>query len=139
MNLEEQAQLEIRLEKEKLEQIKLQTANSTPKRAPEKEVMEKVHLEDEIIKKEIENNQKLLKNLEGLPTDKPQWLKDEDVTSCLICKEAFSLLKRRHHCRSCGKIYCSSCCKTKRKIPTLNIEVPQLVCEICLRKYPGLK
>ncbi len=37
----------------------------------------------------------------------PVWVKDEDVTMCMLCAVRFSLLSRRHHCRSCGRVSAS--------------------------------
>ena len=34
----------------------------------------------------------------------PVWVKDEDVTMCMLCAVRFSLLSRRHHCRACGRV-----------------------------------
>ncbi len=34
----------------------------------------------------------------------PVWVKDEDVTMCMLCAVRFSFLSRRHHCRSCGRV-----------------------------------
>ncbi|TMW56215.1 hypothetical protein Poli38472_008863 [Pythium oligandrum] len=35
--------------------------------------------------------------------------KDENATHCIICKGQFSLMKPRHHCRSCGEAVCGTC------------------------------
>ena len=35
----------------------------------------------------------------------PVWVKDEDVTMCMLCAVRFSLLSRRHHCRACGRVH----------------------------------
>lgn len=37
------------------------------------------------------------------------WVPDAAVSSCASCAAAFSLLKRRHHCRACGDVVCSDC------------------------------
>lgn len=37
------------------------------------------------------------------------WIPDEYVDNCSACKIEFNFINRRHHCRFCGKIYCSSC------------------------------
>ncbi|RHY95300.1 hypothetical protein DYB31_006277 [Aphanomyces astaci] len=37
------------------------------------------------------------------------WVRDEEAPSCHICLVGFSLLKRRHHCRQCGNVICSTC------------------------------
>ncbi len=34
----------------------------------------------------------------------PVWAKDSTQTYCLICKASFTAIKRRHHCRTCGKV-----------------------------------
>jgi transcription elongation factor Elf1 len=38
------------------------------------------------------------------------WTVNDGVSSCLICSSDFGLLTRRHHCRLCGLLICSSCC-----------------------------
>lgn len=38
-----------------------------------------------------------------------EWTPDEHSSQCHGCKAQFSLTKRKHHCRSCGEIYCKSC------------------------------
>ena len=38
------------------------------------------------------------------------WTDDNTVNSCHNCKNDFTFLNRRHHCRLCGKIFCHSCC-----------------------------
>ena len=38
------------------------------------------------------------------------WIPDSEASECMVCHAAkFSLTVRRHHCRSCGRIICSSC------------------------------
>jgi len=37
------------------------------------------------------------------------WQKDETVTKCTTCAAEFTNANRRHHCRACGKIYCTKC------------------------------
>lgn len=37
------------------------------------------------------------------------WMKDENATSCFGCNRPFTAFRRRHHCRVCGQIFCSSC------------------------------
>ena len=38
------------------------------------------------------------------------WIKDEAIISCYNCKGEFTYYNRKHHCRSCGRIFCNSCC-----------------------------
>jgi hypothetical protein len=39
-----------------------------------------------------------------------RWIRDENVNHCYNCKSEFSLYYRKHHCRSCGRIFCYNCC-----------------------------
>ncbi|CAF1668430.1 unnamed protein product [Rotaria magnacalcarata] len=57
------------------------------------------------------------------------WMKDEDVKECCQCKKEFSSLRRKHHCRSCGQIFCESCAGTKLPLPSSN--KPVRVCDMC--------
>ena len=45
------------------------------------------------------------------------WIPDCRVRRCFGCNIDFSLLRRKHHCRSCGRIFCHSCC-SYRVAPT---------------------
>ncbi|XP_052714219.1 rab GTPase-binding effector protein 1-like isoform X5 [Crassostrea angulata] len=38
-----------------------------------------------------------------------RWQHEDDVEDCTNCKQAFSVTKRKHHCRHCGRIFCSDC------------------------------
>eukprot|EP00808_Paulinella_micropora_P021873 g71723.t1 len=42
--------------------------------------------------------------------DRSRWAKDASTRNCSKCEVKFTLLLRRHHCRACGKIFCSLCC-----------------------------
>lgn len=46
----------------------------------------------------------------------PYWVPDNMTNNCMQCDTKFSLIKRRHHCRSCGQLLCSSCCCMKAKL-----------------------
>merc|ERR1711871_11713 len=46
-----------------------------------------------------------------------KWIKDESVNQCYSCSENFSIFKRKHHCRSCGRIFCWNCCNNFIKLP----------------------
>lgn len=41
---------------------------------------------------------------------KQYWMPDSNCHQCYECGLRFSTLKRRHHCRICGQIFCHSCC-----------------------------
>jgi len=44
------------------------------------------------------------------PSTKPLWLKDQMTKACMHCNSSFTMTRRRHHCRKCGKIFCNDCC-----------------------------
>ncbi|XP_011635396.1 LOW QUALITY PROTEIN: zinc finger FYVE domain-containing protein 16 [Pogonomyrmex barbatus] len=46
----------------------------------------------------------------------PFWVPDSDAPSCMLCDVKFTVLKRRHHCRACGKVLCNKCCNMKYRL-----------------------
>lgn len=69
-------------------------------------------------------------------TDEPQlgkeapfWVPDADAPYCMQCDQKFTVLKRRHHCRACGKVLCSKCCSEKAHLKYTNAEAR--VCVPC--------
>lgn len=46
----------------------------------------------------------------------PFWIPDSDAPSCMLCDVKFTVLKRRHHCRACGKVLCNKCCNMKYRL-----------------------
>jgi hypothetical protein len=59
------------------------------------------------------------------------WKSDGDRGSCASCTAGFSILKRRHHCRLCGDIFCDPCCEIRRNMPLYGYSTPQRVCRRC--------
>ncbi|KDO34893.1 hypothetical protein SPRG_00951 [Saprolegnia parasitica CBS 223.65] len=55
------------------------------------------------------------------------WVDDAEAPACHVCETPFSLVKRRHHCRTCGNVICSSCSVF---VPTA--KKPQRVCIACV-------
>ena len=37
------------------------------------------------------------------------WQPDEAVSACFACGEDYTVLRRRHHCRSCLRVVCGAC------------------------------
>eukprot|EP00049_Salpingoeca_infusionum_P025915 m.22581 g.22581 ORF g.22581 m.22581 type:complete len:1649 (+) comp8401_c0_seq2:477-5423(+) len=37
------------------------------------------------------------------------WVPDDDRAQCPSCNSRFSFLRRRHHCRGCGEVFCDDC------------------------------
>ena len=57
------------------------------------------------------------------------WIKDTNVKECRQCKKDFNPLRRRHHCRNCGQIFCESCASVKLALPSSSKAVR--VCDTC--------
>ncbi|GAA6098543.1 RUN and FYVE domain-containing protein 1-like isoform X2, partial [Tachysurus ichikawai] len=57
------------------------------------------------------------------------WLKDDEATQCKQCRKEFSISRRKHHCRNCGDIYCSSCSGNELALPSY--PRPVRVCDVC--------
>ncbi|CAJ1019802.1 FYVE zinc finger/Ras of Complex, Roc, domain of DAPkinase/Ras family, putative [Leishmania lindenbergi] len=58
-----------------------------------------------------------LSQVRCIPID--QWVPDAHVVNCMApdCGNSFSLFNRKHHCRMCGRVFCSSCCNNLVYIP----------------------
>uniref|UniRef100_A0A0N5B3S2 FYVE-type domain-containing protein n=1 Tax=Strongyloides papillosus TaxID=174720 RepID=A0A0N5B3S2_STREA len=64
----------------------------------------------------------------------PVWIDDKEADSCMLCNTKFSLLLRRHHCRSCGRVLCNSCCNQRKSLRFANDESKKFrVCESCIK------
>lgn len=60
----------------------------------------------------------------------PKWIPDIDAKSCMKCDMKFTVVKRRHHCRACGKVLCGQCCNMKFHLPYMDYK-PARVCQTC--------
>ena len=58
------------------------------------------------------------------------WLPDAEVYDCTKCAAPFSLFRRRHHCRRCGRIFCADCCFTKQVVGGSTNK--KRVCDLCV-------
>uniref|UniRef100_A0A674E3B0 Lateral signaling target protein 2 homolog n=1 Tax=Salmo trutta TaxID=8032 RepID=A0A674E3B0_SALTR len=63
--------------------------------------------------------------------DPPDWVPDEECDSCITCKAPFTVIRRKHHCRSCGKIFCSRCSSHSAPLPRYGQVKPVRVCTHC--------
>ena len=52
-----------------------------------------------------------------LPRRVFSWVEDNAVTNCYNCDKSFNIIIRKHHCRFCGKIFCSTCSDFVASIP----------------------
>eukprot|EP01080_Neovahlkampfia_damariscottae_P011639 gene11639-4880_t len=60
-----------------------------------------------------------------------QWVPDKDVKECMQCKDKFTFLNRRHHCRNCGGLFCGSCSSKKVILLRFGFDAPVRVCDNC--------
>eukprot|EP00062_Callorhinchus_milii_P021837 gi/632978989/ref/XP_007906217.1/ PREDICTED: lateral signaling target protein 2 homolog isoform X3 [Callorhinchus milii] len=61
----------------------------------------------------------------------PEWITDSACSQCMSCKAPFTILRRRHHCRNCGKIFCSRCSSHSATLPWYGHMKPVRVCTHC--------
>jgi len=60
------------------------------------------------------------------------WIPDDAINDCMGCEKEFSLIKRKHHCRRCGKVVCAECSKTKAIVSSVNKAKEVRVCDKCV-------
>lgn len=58
----------------------------------------------------------------------------ENILSCTVCDNRFSLTLRRHHCRRCGAVVCHFCSKARVVLGNLHADKLQRVCVNCARE-----
>ena len=60
-----------------------------------------------------------------------RWVPDSDCDQCTACSSPFTLVRRRHHCRNCGRIFCGQCSAYQISIPELGYDRKVRVCDLC--------
>ncbi|XP_037846065.2 FYVE, RhoGEF and PH domain-containing protein 4 isoform X3 [Chlorocebus sabaeus] len=67
----------------------------------------------------------------------PRWIRDNEVTMCMKCKEPFNALtRRRHHCRACGYVVCWKCSDYKAQLEYDGGKLSK-VCKDCYQIISG--
>ncbi|MFH4973885.1 hypothetical protein AB6A40_000594 [Gnathostoma spinigerum] len=61
------------------------------------------------------------------------WMPDSSGKECYECQERFTALRRRHHCRLCGQIFCSKCCNVQVAGSLLGYTGDLRLCRYCAR------
>uniref|UniRef100_H2MMH2 Lateral signaling target protein 2 homolog n=1 Tax=Oryzias latipes TaxID=8090 RepID=H2MMH2_ORYLA len=79
----------------------------------------------------ISSTELAAKAREGQFEDPPDWVPDDACNSCIACKAPFTVIRRKHHCRSCGKIFCSRCSSHSAPLPRYGQVKPVRVCTHC--------
>lgn len=66
------------------------------------------------------------------------WVPDHAASQCMGCHTQFWFGRRKHHCRSCGLLFCSECSEQAVPIPTEQLYQPVRVCDRCYVDLSGL-
>ncbi|KAI9216956.1 hypothetical protein BC828DRAFT_351973 [Blastocladiella britannica] len=65
------------------------------------------------------------------------WRPDADAKACAECGSAFSLVRRVHHCRKCGDVFCGRCSAYQARLDDAlqpsESAAPVRVCRTCFR------
>lgn len=66
---------------------------------------------------------------------RPPWIPNEFARNCSKCRKRFSIFVGRHHCRSCGLIFCDPCTGMLPCLPNLAYFTQQRVCLDCQKRH----
>ena len=72
----------------------------------------------------------------------PQWVPDncKQAKSCGSCGKRFDWIRRKHHCRFCGSVFCAECISFRSLLPVnFGVRRPEKVCEVCNQKLVPLQ
>merc|ERR1712070_890899 len=61
----------------------------------------------------------------------PEWKPDEFAKACEDCNNEFSIFLRKHHCRSCGGVFCFYCSNNFTFLVKYGYSEPVRVCTKC--------
>ncbi|CDS08877.1 hypothetical protein LRAMOSA10238 [Lichtheimia ramosa] len=78
---------------------------------------------------------RIIARLRGQKSDKEFWMSDEQCKECYKCRKPFKLLRRRHHCRICGQIFCGKCASHTISGQLYNQKGEVRVCNFCFREH----
>lgn len=70
-------------------------------------------------------------NLSQMIEPPPSWVPDSEAQACSACGAAFTFLRRRHHCRACGRIFCATCSHRSLALPKHGFQNAVRVCDSC--------
>ncbi|RIA92962.1 hypothetical protein C1645_763745 [Glomus cerebriforme] len=76
---------------------------------------------------------KVIRRLRGEGVNKDYWMADDTCRECYDCKATFTMLRRKHHCRICGQIFCSKCASNLIPGGNFSHEGLMRVCDFCLK------
>lgn len=59
------------------------------------------------------------------------WMPDKFCKTCYGCEDAFTMFKRKHHCRMCGQVFCSPCSNFYIDGHLINLQGQVRSCRLC--------
>ena len=82
---------------------------------------------------------------------RPNWIPDAWAPACHKCKKGITQIRRKHHCRACGNVFCNSkiniaflmfifskaCSANKLALPSFMYFDPVRVCDKCFGSLEG--
>ncbi|XP_017780083.1 PREDICTED: lateral signaling target protein 2 homolog [Nicrophorus vespilloides] len=80
---------------------------------------------------EIEEELPQPTTMEQTPQSPPVWIPDVEAPKCMSCMANFTVVKRRHHCRHCGKVFCARCSANSVPLPKFGHTKAVRVCNKC--------
>ena len=101
--------------------------------------------EQQVIRNNIKrNHEKLIlnKTFKILKASSPEWIDDNRRKNCCSCGTSFGMFTKKHHCRSCGDIFCNKHClevtiqPNRQLMPNRNVTNIRIrLCDECTTKY----
>ncbi|GLH11087.1 Putative 1-phosphatidylinositol 3-phosphate 5-kinase [Gryllus bimaculatus] len=144
LNQEKQEQLEPIIENNKrlMEELKSQLTESQKAKSHLEEIVAELRSRVGSLQQELDNaetvqqdfvrlSQSLQVQLEKIRDADSQvrWQHEEDVEECPICRNSFSVTRRKQHCRHCGRILCTNC--LPHTVLSGPRKRPSRVCGVC--------
>lgn len=69
----------------------------------------------------------------------PSWVPDHSTNECMLCNVPFTLLNRRHHCRTCGLCLCDDCAPSLQQKCFFSWKYKSMrQCKLCSKKKKQL-
>lgn len=67
------------------------------------------------------------------------WMPDKLCKVCYSCEEAFTMYRRKHHCRVCGQVFCHNCSNYSIQGSIINETGLVRACRLCYNRVEELK
>lgn len=68
----------------------------------------------------------LFPEFRGKTPQDPEWEHESSTGVCPECHQSYDVFNRSHHCRSCGKLYCKTCCYSRKSLKD------EKICGMCM-------